>query len=443
MTEVATKSDCFTAAFDKLIAGPAGSDWFAGTRKSAIDAFKRLGFPTRRHEEWQFTNVSAIASGDFARPNPAEVKLSETDIERVTFDGESCGRIVFVDGAFQPGLSKLDALPKGVAVTNLASAFREHEALLKAHLAQHAKFDEHTFIALNTALVTDGAVIHVDKSVVEEKPVEVIFVSTAGGGTMTHPRILCVAEANSQVSLVETHLALGDGVHFNNPVTEIVAQDNAVVKHHKWVLENDESFHISALNIHQYRACNTFSHLLSLEGGLIRNDVVATLDGEGGNCEMHGAYMTDGTQHVDNHLEVDHAEPHCDSREYFKGVLDGESKGIFSGKIIVREDAQKTDAKQTNMSLPLSKGAQIESKPQLEIFADDVKCTHGATIGQVSEEALFYIRSRGLAKDAAMSLLVYAFIAESFDEIEFDALRHRVKAWLLDKLPQGRLLKEL
>jgi Fe-S cluster assembly protein SufD len=244
------------------------------------------------------------------------------------------------------------------------------------------------------------------------------------------------------VKIVESYVGLENGVYFTNAVTEIVAADNAVVDHYKVGREGPEAFHLATLQISQGRSSDVASHTITLGGSLVRNDINVLLAGEGGECTLNGFYMAGGSQLVDNHLFVDHAVPHCNSREVFKGILDGKSRGIFSGRIYVRENAQKTDAKQSNASLLLSPDAQIESKPQLEILADDVKCTHGATIGQVSEDAVFYLRSRGLTDEAARSLLVYAFARESIGHVQLESLRARLERLLFERLPQGHVLWE-
>jgi Fe-S cluster assembly protein SufD len=271
-----------------------------------------------------------------------------------------------------------------------------------------------------------------------------LFVATGGDrATATHPRNLIVIESNAQASVVESYVALADGAYFTNPVTEIVAGDNAIVRHYKVERESAQAYHIAAQQLQQLRTSSVSSHNVSIGGAIVRNDVNTRLDGEGAHCTLYGLSTIHGAQHVDNHLIVDHAQPHCDSREFYKGVYDDRSRGVFSGRIIVREGAQKTDAKQTNQTLLLSRDAQVDSKPQLEIFADDVKCTHGATIGQVSEDAVFYLRSRGVSADAARNLLVYAFAREIVATIRLDSLRATLDALLFHRLPQEAGLMEV
>ena len=289
----------------------------------------------------------------------------------------------------------------------------------------------------------DGAFVYVPKGKVVVEPIHLLFLTTASERALvTHPRNLIVAEPSSQVTVVETYAGLGDGVYFTNAVTEIIARENSVIDHYKIVREGGAAFHMATLQLHQERSSTVDAHTVCLGGILVRNDINTVLDGEGCECTLNGLYLVIGKEHVDNHLVVDHASPHCNSREFFKGILDGHGRGVFSGRIIVRKDAQKTDAKQTNRSLLLSQDARVESKPQLEILANDVKCTHGATIGQVSEEALFYLRSRGLSKEAARSLLVFAFAGECLDRVRIKPLRAQLETLLLARLPQGNLLRE-
>jgi Fe-S cluster assembly protein SufD len=330
-----------------------------------------------------------------------------------------------------------------VQVISLGSAMQAGSGVVERHVGRYVDYEDQAFAALNTALMEDGALIHIRKDAVVEQSIHLLFVSTTKGAKqVTHPRNLIVAEANSQATIVESYVGLNGDAYFTNAVTELVAGENAVLDHYKIERESVAAFHIATLRIHQERNSNVTSHAVSLGGALVRNDIHTVLDGEGCECTLNGLYMIVGSQHVDNHLLVDHAKPHCNSRENFKGILDQNSRGVFSGRIIVRQDAQKTDAKQSNMSLLLSEGAQVESKPQLEILADDVKCTHGATIGQISEEAIFYLRSRGISEEAARSLLVYAFAQERVEQIRIDALRTQLEALLFAKLQQGELLRE-
>lgn len=439
MVDVKDKKDVFLSHFERFEKGTDTNSpsWLLPIRKSAISHFAELGIPTTKHEDWLHTNVSPIARINFERADHTQSQVTAKQIAPYTLKGIH-HQIVFVNGQFSANLSSIDSLPSGVTVTSLARAWSEDATLLKTHLARHASYEHQAFVALNTALMEDGAFIHVPENTVVESPIQVIHVSTAQANTtMSHPHHLYIVDKSSQATIIELYVAMDGGTYFTNTVTEIVAHENAVVDHYKIVQESDDAYHIATQQIHQYRNSDVSSHTISLSGGIVRNDINTLLDGEGCECTLNGMYIINDYQHVDNHLVVDHAQPHCNSREFFKGVLDGHSKGIFSGRIIVREHAQKTDAKQTNQSLPLSENVQVESNPQLEIFADDVKCTHGATIGQVSDEAIFYLRSRGITQKSAKNLLIHAFVGESIQQIKVDSLRTKIENWVLSKLPQG------
>ena len=448
MIDTKDSTDRYQASFQQretaLSAG--GQAWFLPTRQAAMSRFGELGFPTTRHEEWQHTSVAPIARTAFQHAAGVDAAVSPADVQRLALPGGTSARLVFVNGWYAPRLSDLGDLPAGVRVGSLDETAGRDPALLEPHLARHAAFDDHAFVALNTALMQDGGLVYVPRHTVVERPVELLFIATPGAEPRAiHPRNLVLVDADSQVTLVETHATVtpGDGAaYFNNPVTEIVAGDNSVVDHYKVVREAAAAFHVGTLQVHQFRSSNVSAHVVSAGGTLVRNDINALLDDEGGECNLYGLYLIGGEQHVDNHLRVEHARPHCDSREFFKGVLDGRARGAFTGRIVVHPDAQKTDAKQSNMSLLLSPHAQVDSKPQLEIFADDVKCTHGATIGQIDDEAIFYLRARGIGEAAARSLLIQAFAREALAGVRIEPLRRRLEELVLARLPEANLLQE-
>jgi len=293
------------------------------------------------------------------------------------------------------------------------------------------------FTALNTALFEDGAIVRVPANAVVEQPINIVFV-TAGGAqpTVSYPRVLLVAGEHSQAQVIETHIGLGGGVHFSCAVTEVVAAPSSRLEHYRVQLERPDGYHYCRLQLQAARSSTFLSHAFSLGGAIVRNDLGAVLGGEGIDCTLNGLYLADGDTLVDNHTTIDHAQPHCGSHEVYKGILGGKARGVFNGKIIVREDAQKTDAKQTNKALLLSGQAQINTKPQLEIFADDVKCTHGATVGQLDSDAMFYLQARGIARGDARSLLIRAFAGDIVSRVRFDPLRQRLDGWLLAQIPQ-------
>jgi Fe-S cluster assembly protein SufD len=419
-----------------------GGDALARIREEAWSRFVSRGFPTTHDEEWRFTSVAPIAERTFAlaRPEP----LADVDAYRLT--DTSSTELVFVNGHYVPGLSRVGALPEGSHVGSLA----ESRAAVPDLVALR---DSSPFVALNTAFLDDGAFIELPAGAIVAGTIHLLFVTTEQvrlppslvpslGETdtttvMTHPRVLVIMGANSQASIVETYAGPADTTYFTNTVSEIVVGDNAVLSHVKLQYEGADAFHVGSTHVHVKRNGTYLSNAVSLGGRLVRNDIAAVLNGEGGDCTLNGLYCADAERLVDNHTTIDHAQPHCGSREIYKGILADRARGVFNGKIIVRPDAQKTDAKQTNRALLLSEDARINTKPQLEIFANDVKCTHGAAVGQLDEEALFYLRSRGLSDTAARRLLIRAFAADVLNRIPIDALRSNVEERLQHQLARA------
>ena len=444
MTQLQEQQDSYLTHFERFERGESSgsASWLMPIRKAALARFSELGFPTTKNEEWKYTNVAPIARANFdpaGEPSdlPARSALSRHEVGSGVL-------VTLINGRFAPQLSSIQSLPSGVLVMSLADAIERGVAPLREHLTRHIRHEDQPFVALNTALMEDGAFVFVPNGTVLESPIHILYVSDSSGGSFsTHPRNLFVVGDHAQATIVESYVAMDEGRYFNNAVTEVVAGKGAVVDHNKVQRESREAYHISSTMLHQFRDAQVATHNMSLGGSLVRNDVNAWLDGEGGYATMTGLSLLDGTRHVDNHLYVDHAKPHCGSRESYKAILEDEGTSVFSGRIMVREDAQKTDAKQTNQSLLLSSNAQVESKPQLEIFADDVKCTHGATIGQIDDEAIFYLRSRGIGPEMARSLLVYAFAGERITEIKLDRLRAQLEEYLLHWLPQGKMLRQI
>jgi Fe-S cluster assembly protein SufD len=433
------------ARFEKDVASN-GQSWIQRLRKAAIKRFAELGFPTTRNEEWKFTNVAPIAKLPF-KPVAASERTGLTweRLRRTAISAEQGSRLVFVDGCYAPELCSLRPLPEGVKLTSLATVLDADADWLEPHLGHYAKYQDHPFTALNTAFIRDGVFLAIPRGKVIDEPIELLFVATrAGEGSVTHPRNLIVLGADSQATLLESYLSLEEEVYFTNAVTEIVLGENSAADHYKLQRESAEAFHIATTQIHQARSSRFSSHYISLGGALVRNEVNAVLDAEGCECTLNGLYLASDQQHVDNHTVIDHAKPHCTSHELYKGILDGKAHGVFNGKIFVRQDAQKTDAKQTNQTLLLSDSAVINTKPQLEIYADDVKCTHGATIGQLQDEALFYLRSRGLGPDAARNLLIFAFANDIIDRIKIAPIRTKLEEFLLETrhLPQDDQARE-
>ncbi|MCI0420515.1 MAG: Fe-S cluster assembly protein SufD, partial [Acidobacteria bacterium] len=323
---------------------------------------------------------------------------------------------------------------------SLAEVLEKQAELVQPHLARYAGVSKEPFAALNTAFTADGAFIYLPKDSVVEEPIHLLFLSTGERNRplVSHPRILVLAEANSQARILESYASLGEGVYFTNAVTEVVAGENAFIDHYKLQRESLEAFHISTVQVQLGRSANVSTQSISLGGALTRNHVNTVLDGEGGEATLNGFYLVNGRQHVDNHTCIDHAKPHCNSHELYKGILDGKARGVFNGRIIVRPDAQKTDSKQTNKNLILSEEALVNTNPQLEIYADDVKCTHGATIGQLDADSIFYLRSRGIDLESARHLLTYAFAGDFIHRLKIEPLRIALEKSLFARLAEGQ-----
>jgi Fe-S cluster assembly protein SufD len=410
--------------------GSAQPRWVAQARDSAMAQFERLGFPTTKLEQWRFTSVAPIADRTFplAKDGLAEARQHTQTLST------PIAHAVCVNGRFAPQFSQLDKLPKGVQLLGLEAAIASHPALLEPYLAKLSLTESNAFTSLNTAFLRDGIVLIIPARAVVEQPIELTFASIAeSGGSVSHPRLLVVAGESSQATILERYV--GKGGAFTNAVGEVWLGANAVVDHYKLQEEPAEAFHIASMFLHCSRSCTFSSHSLTFGGALVRNDVVATLAGEGIDCTLNGLYVGRGAQLIDNHTTIDHAMPHCGSHEIYKGILADRSRAVFNGKIIVRPDAQKTDAKQTNKALLLSDDANINSKPELEIFANDVKCTHGAAIGQLDDAAMFYLRSRGLGVADARAMLVHAFAGDILNRVKIAPVRDHVEGILTARLP--------
>jgi Fe-S cluster assembly protein SufD len=406
-------------------------DWPHTLREEAFARFVETGFPTTHDEDWRFTSVAAIANTEFELAQPAPINAGQ--LESFHTSQFSC-RLVFVNGHFVPDLSRIPG-QQGLRIFSLAGGI--HEDVVEDHLGKELNFRRDAFAALNTALFEDGICVEVEGRIQVEHPIYALYVTIPGTGpTMNHPRNLIVAGESSEVTVVEDYVALGEGVTFSNTATELITGDNAHVSHYMIVREGADAFNVSTLRIQQGRSSNVTTHSLLLSGALVRNNVHPVLAGEGAECLINGLFMARARQHMDNYMLVEHASAHCNSRQFYNGVLNDQAHGVFHGRIIVHKDAQKTDAKQTNRNLLLSDDAQIDTKPQLEIYADDVKCTHGATIGQVEENALFYLRSRGLDEASAKHLLLLAFANECLDRMNSAQVRAHLERLVTDWLPE-------
>jgi len=422
--------------------GGLGPAWLKELQESAIASFGKLGFPTTRDEDWKYTNVAPIVSTDFARrerdASRAEAVTTE-EILALSFADSEHSRLVFVDGVYCARLSEVRGLPRGVRLQSLAEALRDNDEVLHEHLSRYVRYQQQSFVALNTAFVEDGALVLIPKGAIVETPIYLIFASTGEGDpTMSHPRNLIVADEGAQGRIVESHVGKGGGAYFANAVTEIVGGEGATIEHYLLQRQGSRGLHVGAVEAHLSGQCSLSAHSIALAGALIRNDVHVVLNGEGAECNLNGLYLVDGKRHVDNHTEIEHCRPRARSHELYKGILSGSAHGVFNGKILVHKDAQKSDARQTNKNLMLSKDAVINTKPQLEIYADDVKCSHGSTVGQLDSNALFYLQSRGIGWQEAQSLLSYAFASDVTHRIKVASMRSQLDDYLLMKFSRSQ-----
>jgi Fe-S cluster assembly protein SufD len=435
MMKVMTEKNLYLDQFEQLEQALADREPAAlrRLRKAAIARFAELGFPTARNEDWKFTSVAPITRVPFQPARPDASGITAGRMRALIGPTGPGPRLVFLDGEYLPEFSTSHPLFEGAAVGSLLAAIQANFSdWVEPHLARHARHQDHAFTALNTALFRNGAFILVPKNASLSEPIHLIFVSTAPAEpTVAHPRNLIITGPNSRATLVEQYVHLDEGQTFTNAVSEIVAGENAVIDHYKLQGENRQAFHVATTQVYQGRGSKFSTHYIGSGGSLVRNEVRVLLDAEGCEATVNGLYLASGTQHMDNHTVIDHAKPHCASHELYKGILDGKAKGVFNGKIFVRQDAQKTDAKQTNQTLLLSDEATINTKPQLEIYADDVKCTHGATVGNLDAEAIFYLRSRGIGLEQARGLLTFAFANDIVSRIQVGPIRLQLERQLL------------
>jgi Fe-S cluster assembly protein SufD len=417
-----------------------GPEWLEPIRRSAMDRFARSGFPSAREEEWRFTPVTPIAQTAW-RPAPGITdEVAREQLTPFIFGHEEWCTLVFINGEYAPSLSSLGNLPPGVVATSLAEALRNGGDVLQRHLTQYARSEENPFTALNTALFRDGGFIHIAAGVDLPVAINLVFVTTsAAADTVTHPRNLIVVERNARASVVESYVTLAPGIRYwTNPVTEVWTGPNSWAEHTRIQRESEAAYHVATTEAHVSRDSHYRSFSLAMGAALARHNLNARLADEHAEALLYGLYLTHGEQLVDNHTVLYHDHPHGHSWEVYKGILDGRSRAVFNGKVMVKPEAQKTDAKQTNRNLVLSDFAKVDTKPQLEIFADDVKCTHGATVGQLDEVALFYAQSRGLPLAEARRLLTYAFAAEVTEEVALEPVRAELNRLLLERLNEGR-----
>ncbi len=439
MTQAPATYDRYLAGFESFDREAAATqpEWIRDVRRQAIAHFEAVGLPTARkgNEPWKYTNVAQIANTEFALGRTPDPALKQEDVARVAPWCTVWKELVFVNGRYSAGLSSTDF--DGVVALNLEEALATHGDLVRRHLGQLAPHDYDGFTALNTAFLRDGAFIYVPDGADISLHLHVLYLSTGPDAVISHPRTLIVGGRQSKLTMIESYVSLGSAPHFANAVTEIALEDGAHLEHYRLMLES-EAYHVGVTRVRQGRD-SVFSSLAFASGPRIgRNDFSVLLDDTGAECHLRGLYVTSGDQHIDNYLTIDHAKPHCTSRLHYRGILDDRSRAVFGGTVFVRPGAIKTDAHQEDKNLLLSAEAEVDSKPALEIYADDVKCGHGATAGAIAEDAIFYLQSRGLDAETAQIFLVKGFAAEILDEVSIEPLRAYLEERTTEALPRFR-----
>ncbi len=434
----------YVDAYEGAASGlPGGSiPWVRRVRESGLSRFREVGFPTVRDEDWKYTNVRPIAKQPFATAVRDGVVVTGVELpEHAALESHRC---VFVNGHFIPDLSRLQKLPDGVTVMSLSDALRQGVAELETELGRFVPDALHGFAALNTAFLTDGAYIRISDNCSVEHPIELIYVCALDGEQpqVCYPRNLVIAGTGSRVAVLERYVCAQQDRYFTNAVTELVARPSAQVDYYKLQQESARAFHVGGLFVHQDRDSTVTTNNIAMGGAIARTDLHVTLSDTGAHSTMNGLYIGAGRQHIDNHTQVDHRVAHCTSDEFYKGVLTGRSRAVFHGRIVVHQDAQHTDAQQQNNNLLLSRDAEVDTKPQLEIYADDVKCSHGATVGQLDPNSVFYLQSRGIDQDSARSMLTYAFAKDVINRFAIEPIRDELEHHLTLTLLRGKPVGE-
>jgi Fe-S cluster assembly protein SufD len=430
-------------SFEKKLNGESKS-YLHQVRKDALKELEQQSFPTLKNEEWKYTDVSPILNNNFVPAvNSVQPDITKSDIEKYLFKNFNYHLVVFLNGIYSEELSDIKELPKGVIAGSLNYNYKLHAKLIDQHINKLSK-TENAFNALNTTYAFDGFIAVIPDGVVIEKPFQVLYLnSSETENVLSIPRNLIIAGKNSQISIIANYFGNGSQKYFDNIVTEVYLDENAIVDIYKIQNEKDDSFHIEKVQALQ-KQNSVFNHYnINFGGAIVRNDINSLHDQENIETHFYGLYLAHGNQHVDNHTFVDHAKPNCISNELYKGILDDNSRGVFNGKIMVRKDAQKTNAYQSNKTILLSKTAKINAKPQLEIYADDVKCSHGTTVGQLDEEHEFYIRSRGVPQDIAKSMLIRAFANDVLDKIKIEPLREQLNHRIFEHLHRVEIQNQI
>lgn len=441
-SQVLEVKEQYVSEFEKLAGDPEGNGAgsLAELRKRAMDRFETLGFPEPKNENWRHTSLKALTEITFkgAAEAPVTEELSRR-IAALEIEGLDAARLVFIDGRYCEKLSNVGTVAKGITITTLRKALDGDAEEARNHFAHYAKFEDAALVALNTAFFDDGAYVELAAGKTLDRPVRILNVITGKAeAEMVHPRNLIVIGEGAEAEVIESYVGLGDATSFTNAVTEIVVGANGGLTHIKICSEGSGTFHLATVQSYLGRDCRFASNTFTFGGRLVRNDINVYLDGEGIDCRVDGLYLAEGTQKIDTHTRLDHAKPHCNSFELFKGILKDEATAIFNGKIMVHQIAQKTNAKQSNKNLLLSERATVHTQPQLEIFADDVRCTHGSTVGQLDGEAIFYLSTRGIDKETARAMLIDGFAGEIVDRVKNEALRGSISRTVFERFhPDG------
>src|SRR5215204_757885 len=432
VTELVRSENSYQTAFRSVRESSPTVAWLELVRSSAMDRFEQLGFPSVREEDWKYTNLASLAKAELVPVTRGSSELHV--VERFTYPETAQAHLVVVDGFLREDLSVKTGLGDVIAVDlfNAAEDAR-YNKLVRKYFARNAGYHNNGLTALNTAFIQSGVFVWIPKGVKLEAPLQITFVTDAENSA-SFPRLLVVGEENSSATIVESFVSTGETRYFTNATAEIVLRDGAQLDHYRLQRESNNAFHVSTTSAELGRASRYDTTSINLGAQLSRHDVSVVLDHEGAETSVDGLYMVGSDQHTDTHSVIDHKQPHCNSHQLYKGILDGNGRAVFNGKIFVREGAQKTDAMQTNKNLLLSDKARVDTKPQLEIYADDVKCAHGAAIGQIDPEELFYLETRGINPDLGRSLLTYGFAEEVIGNIKIESIRSQLDETVLRQL---------
>jgi Fe-S cluster assembly protein SufD len=434
VTEIAKTENTYQAAFRTVRESSPTVPWLELVRASAMERFEQLGFPTVHDEEWKYTNLASVSKQGFV---PAtRLETHSIDATRFVYPETAAAHLVVVNGFLSDELSNKSGLEDIVAVDLLSAvADARYNKIARSYLARNAGYHDNGLAALNTAFVQSGLFLFIPKDIKVETPIQVTFLTDAGDpNTASFPRLLVVAEENSSATIIENFVSTREQQYFTNAIAEIVVKDGARLEHYRMQLESNDAFHVSLTSAELGRSSTYDTTSINMGARLARHDISVVMDHEGAECWVDGLYLVGTNQHSDTHSLIDHKQPHCNSHQLYKGILDDNGRAVFNGKVFVREGAQKTDAMQTNKNLLLSPQARVDTKPQLEIYADDVKCAHGAAVGQIDPEELFYLETRGLNPELGRSLLTYGFAEEVIGKIKIDSIRSQLDEVVLSQL---------